>query len=79
MVLNNAGFNYGKELSAEERFNLHGRSPQQTFKGKAGGKGKVKGSKKVAFSEDNVSGGSDGRFYLRSVNLKVKKVILITL
>lgn len=75
MVMNDAGFNYGKELSAEERFNLHGRSPQSTLKGKADGKSKVKGARKVVFSEDSVSGTSDGRFYLRSVNLKVKKVI----
>lgn len=73
VVMNNAGFNYGKELSAEEKLKLHGTSPQPTLKGKAGGKGKIKGARKVAFSQD--SGTSDGRFYLKSVNLKVKKVI----
>ncbi|XP_066146983.1 ATP-binding cassette sub-family C member 10 [Euwallacea fornicatus] len=69
IVLKDAGFNYGKELTAEEKLNLHGRNPQTSFKGKGGGK--HKGAVK-RIDEGGQSGNGD-RFYLKNVNLKVKK------
>lgn len=69
IVLKEAGFNYGKELSPEERINLHGKNPQKSLKGKGAGK-----NKKVAFDSGEGGSGETERFYLKGVDLKVRKV-----
>ncbi|XP_050299303.1 ATP-binding cassette sub-family C member 10 isoform X2 [Anthonomus grandis grandis] len=70
IVLQNAGFNYGKELTAEEKINLHGHNPKKSLKGKGVGKS----SRKVAFDDGQSSSNiSPEKFYLRGINLKVRK------